>query len=86
MAFSREKFNLFLLYTSKYFAVNMMKYKSSVTDLDAPNDEDTVSAPLSTYSHVSEARRKVHHISCFVWVLVVVDPYAYVVCVNTGRN
>ena len=47
-----------------------MKYKYSVTDSDAHHDEATVSAPVSIYSHVSGARKKLNHISSFVWVLV----------------
>jgi len=70
MVFSKEKVKLVLLHSSKYFAINITKYKSSVTDSDAPNDDDTVPAPVSIYSHVSGARRKLNHISSFVWVLV----------------
>jgi hypothetical protein len=71
MAFSREKVKLDLLHRSKYFAINIMKYKSSVTYLDAPNVDDTASAPVSIHSHVSGARRKLNHISSFVWVIVI---------------
>ena len=89
MAFSREKVKRFLLYSSKYIAIKVMKYKSSVTDSDAPHDEDIVSSPVSIYSHVSGARRKLNHISRFMWVLIIQalsDSYAYVACVNTGCN
>jgi len=47
-----------------------MKYKYFVTDSDVPNDEDTVSVPVSIYSQVSGARWNLNHISSFVWVLV----------------